>query len=99
VRRAKEAGALREDFVPEDLIILLMASAGVVAATGKLAQDRRPVSLAISFRRSRHRVEGSYPAPFLGSDVQGRAAIGRLALNNIGRSQDELFLRRIYCDS
>jgi len=41
-RRAKDAGALREDFVPEDLIILLMASAGVVAATGKLAPRSAP---------------------------------------------------------
>jgi AcrR family transcriptional regulator len=41
-RRAQEIGALREDFVPEDLIILLMASAGVLAATGKLAPRSAP---------------------------------------------------------
>jgi len=41
-RRAQEAGSLREDFVPEDLIILLMASAGVVAATGKAAPRSAP---------------------------------------------------------
>jgi AcrR family transcriptional regulator len=41
-RRAQQAGSLREDFVPEDLIILLMASAGVVAATGKAAPRSAP---------------------------------------------------------
>ena len=40
--RAQDAGALREDFVPEDLIILLMASAGVVAATGTAAPRSAP---------------------------------------------------------
>jgi AcrR family transcriptional regulator len=33
IRRAKAAGALRSDFVREDLIVLLMANAGVVNAT------------------------------------------------------------------
>jgi AcrR family transcriptional regulator len=42
MKRAQEAGALREDFVAEDLIILLMASAGVVAATGKAAPRSAP---------------------------------------------------------
>jgi AcrR family transcriptional regulator len=34
IRRAKEAGDLREDFVFEDLVLLLVANAGVIAATG-----------------------------------------------------------------
>jgi len=42
MKRAQEAGALREDFVAEDLIILLMASAGVVAATGTAAPRSAP---------------------------------------------------------
>ncbi len=42
VARAQEAGSLRKDFVPEDLIILLMANAGVVAATGKAAPRAAP---------------------------------------------------------
>ncbi|TMR90832.1 TetR/AcrR family transcriptional regulator [Nonomuraea basaltis] len=33
IRRAQEAGALREDFVPEDIPLLLMANAGVVSAS------------------------------------------------------------------
>jgi AcrR family transcriptional regulator len=41
-RRAQEAGSLRTDFVPEDLIILLMGSAGVVAATGDVAPRSAP---------------------------------------------------------
>jgi AcrR family transcriptional regulator len=39
IDRAKAAGALRPDFVPEDLILLLLANAGVVAATGHDAPD------------------------------------------------------------
>ena len=37
--RAKAAGRLRTDFVPEDLVLALMANAGVVAATGDAAPD------------------------------------------------------------
>ncbi|MER6353835.1 hypothetical protein ABT186_18895 [Streptomyces sp. NPDC001634] len=33
VRRAQEAGALRENFVPEDVMLFLMANAGVVQVT------------------------------------------------------------------
>jgi AcrR family transcriptional regulator len=39
IARAKNSGHLREDFVPEDLVILQMANAGVVAATGDAAPD------------------------------------------------------------
>lgn len=39
VTRAKATGRLREDFSPEDLVILLMANAGVVAATGDAAPN------------------------------------------------------------
>lgn len=39
VRRAKATGHLREDFAPPDLVILLMANAGVIAATGENAPD------------------------------------------------------------
>ncbi|MGX1675559.1 TetR/AcrR family transcriptional regulator [Streptomyces sp. NPDC055400] len=33
IRRAQESGGLREDFVPEDIFVLLMANAGLVHAT------------------------------------------------------------------
>jgi AcrR family transcriptional regulator len=39
VRRAKAAGRLRRDFHPDDLIVLLIANAGVVAATADTAPD------------------------------------------------------------
>jgi AcrR family transcriptional regulator len=46
ITRAKATGHLRADFSPEDLIILLMANAGVIAATGDSAPNtwRRLVS-------------------------------------------------------
>lgn len=53
VDRAKAAGSLREDFTPEDLVLVYMANAGVVNATGDAAPDswRRVVALLIeSFR-------------------------------------------------
>jgi len=45
VRKAKAAGRLRRDFHPDDLIVLLMANAGVVAATADTAPDawQRPI--------------------------------------------------------
>jgi len=39
IRRAKATGRLRKDFVPQDMILLLMANAGVVNATGTAAPD------------------------------------------------------------
>lgn len=49
IARAKESGRLRQDFSAEDLPILLMANAGVIAATGKTAPDtwRRLVATMI----------------------------------------------------
>jgi AcrR family transcriptional regulator len=42
IDRAKQTGGLREDFVAEDLPILLMANAGVVAATTGSAPETSP---------------------------------------------------------
>jgi hypothetical protein len=39
VNRAKEAGRLRADFSPQDLVLLLMANAGLVHQTQALAPD------------------------------------------------------------
>jgi len=49
IDRAKEAGRLRDDFTPEDLMLLHMANAGVIAATGTDAPGawRRVVALLI----------------------------------------------------
>jgi AcrR family transcriptional regulator len=39
ITRAKATGKLRPDFTPEDLVVLLIANAGVIAATGDAAPD------------------------------------------------------------
>jgi AcrR family transcriptional regulator len=39
VRKAKTTGRLRRDFHPDDLVVLLMANAGVIAATTPTAPD------------------------------------------------------------
>jgi AcrR family transcriptional regulator len=39
VRKAKAAGRLRHDFHPDDMIVLLMANAGIIAATATTAPD------------------------------------------------------------
>ncbi|MQY36954.1 hypothetical protein SRB17_49560 [Streptomyces sp. RB17] len=53
IARAKDSGQLREDFTSRDLVLLLMANAGVLTATGDAAPDawRRLVAWMIqSFR-------------------------------------------------
>ncbi|MER6087512.1 hypothetical protein [Streptomyces bluensis] len=49
IGRAKATGRLREDFDPSDLVLVHMANAGVVNATGGAAPDawRRVVALLI----------------------------------------------------
>jgi AcrR family transcriptional regulator len=39
IERAQAEGSLRRDFVPEDLVLLLMANAGVVQGAGEAAPD------------------------------------------------------------
>jgi hypothetical protein len=54
IERAKAEGTLRADFVPEDLVLLLMANAGVVRAAGRAAPDawRRLVGIQLDGFRS-----------------------------------------------
>jgi AcrR family transcriptional regulator len=61
VRRAQAQGTLRADFVPEDLVLLLMANAGVVRATREAAPDawRRFVALVLDGFRA----DGAGPLP------------------------------------
>ena len=61
IRRAQDQGALRADFVPEDLVLLLMANAGVVRATRDAAPDawRRFVGLMLEGFRA----DGARPLP------------------------------------
>src|SRR5205814_1357075 len=61
VRRAQAQGTLRPDFVPEDMVLLLMANAGVIRATRDSAPNawRRFVALALDGFRA----EGAQPLP------------------------------------
>lgn len=61
VRRAQRAGRLRADFVPEDLVLLLMANSGVTACAGEAAPDasRRLVGYLLRALRA----EDAPPAP------------------------------------
>ncbi len=63
MKRAQVSGALRKDFVAEDLIILLMASAGVVAATGRAAPRSAPRLIAYLLQAFAAPGNGPLPAP------------------------------------
>jgi AcrR family transcriptional regulator len=54
IERAQAEGSLRADFVSEDLVLILMANAGVVQAAGEAAPDawRRMVGLMLDGCRS-----------------------------------------------
>lgn len=67
--RAKAAGRLRDDFVAEDMVLLLMANAGVVAATAAAAPTawRRVVALIIQGLQAPAR--GALPSPAEPSDL------------------------------
>jgi len=61
IRRAQAQGDLREDFVPEDVVLMLLANAGVVRIMRATAPDawRRFVGLMIDGLRA----EGAQPLP------------------------------------
>jgi AcrR family transcriptional regulator len=63
--RAKLDGALRADFVPEDLVLLLMANAGLVHRTAEAAPDAwsRFVDLALDGLRTGSATEPSAGTP------------------------------------
>jgi AcrR family transcriptional regulator len=63
VKRAKKTGRLRPDFTTEDLPLILMANAGVLAATGDAAPDswRRLVGLMLQALQAPSR--GALPSP------------------------------------
>ena len=61
IRKAKKLGALRTDFVAEDLIILLMANAGGVSATGTVAP--RSASRLIGYLLQAFAAPGGGPLP------------------------------------
>ena len=61
ITRAKRAGALRPDFSPEDLLLILMANAGVISATGDAAPIAGPRLVAYFLRACA--VEPTDPLP------------------------------------
>ena len=79
IDRAKAAGALREDFVGEDLVLLLIATAAVTQVTRADAPEawRRFVALALDSFASRGTREPALPDP--PSTAQMTRAMIRLA--------------------
>ena len=77
IERAKADHGLRADFVPEDLVLLLMANAGVVQAAGDAAPEawRRFVRLMLDGFRS----QGATALPAPPSPRQMLRAMHRLA--------------------
>ena len=63
IRRAKKAGGLRTDFVPEDLPMLLMANAGVVAATAASAPETSDRLVAYLLQAFAVTAQGRLPTP------------------------------------
>ncbi|HXA28444.1 MAG TPA: helix-turn-helix domain-containing protein [Candidatus Angelobacter sp.] len=75
--RARAAGALRQDFVPEDLVLVLMANAGVVHRTAAAAPEawNRFVDLVLDGLRSGSSTRAAAPCP--GADSVRRAMAQR----------------------
>jgi AcrR family transcriptional regulator len=63
IQRAKQAGGLREDFVAEDLPMLLMANAGVVTATAGAAPETSPRFVAYLLQAFAARAAEPLPDP------------------------------------
>ncbi|WP_406439987.1 TetR/AcrR family transcriptional regulator [Streptomyces sp. NBC_01613] len=78
IARAQEAGRLREDFVPEDLIMLLLAHAGVVAGGGKQA-DRFSARLIAYLVHAAKASEGTEPLPPAPSAAETYGELRRLS--------------------
>jgi AcrR family transcriptional regulator len=77
IERAQREGSLRADFVPEDLVLLLMANAGVVRDAGRAAPEawRRLLGLMLDGFRG----EGASRLPPPPSPRQMMTAMRRLA--------------------
>jgi AcrR family transcriptional regulator len=63
IGRAKESGRLRDDFAPEDVVLLLMATAGVITATADAAPDAWRRTLALMIQSYQAPARGPLPAP------------------------------------
>ena len=60
-RRAQQAGALREDFAHQDLVLLMMANAGLVRATG--GEDPRAWRRLVEYMLQAFRAPAAGPLP------------------------------------
>ncbi len=85
-KKAKAAGALRDDFSPEDLPILLMANAGVLAATGEAAPRSAPRLIAYLLQAFAAPGAGRLPPP--PSTRQMYRAVARLTSHDDPTEQD-----------
>ncbi|MFI7128358.1 TetR/AcrR family transcriptional regulator [Nonomuraea sp. NPDC050153] len=79
IDRAKAAGHLRDDFTPQDVALLLMATAGVITATADAAPDAWRRILALMIQSFQGPARGPLPAP------PAHAALYR-AMINLGRA-------------
>lgn len=77
IHRAKAAGRLREDFVAEDLVMLLMANSGVLAATGDAAPETW--SRLVAYMLQAFQVEAAAPLPPAPSPRRMYRAMTRLS--------------------
>jgi AcrR family transcriptional regulator len=82
IARAQSAGRLRPDFVHQDLVLVLMANAGVVAAIGQTLPDawRRPLAQLLQSFDARN----TDPLPPAPSDRQLFRAMARLRTTTRG---------------
>lgn len=73
IQRAKETGQLRADFVPCDLVLLIMANGGITVepAEAALASSRRLVAYLLDAFRARPAEPLPPPAPLSPRDVLG----------------------------
>jgi len=78
IARAQEAGRLRDDFVPEDLIMLLLAHAGVVAGGGDQAGRFSARLLAYLLQAAKTTAE-SDPLPPPPSEAEAYSELLRLS--------------------
>ncbi|RVX40801.1 TetR family transcriptional regulator [Nonomuraea polychroma] len=63
IARAKTAGHLRDDFAPQDLVLLLMATAGVITATADAAPEAWRRTLALMIQSFQAPARDPLPAP------------------------------------
>jgi AcrR family transcriptional regulator len=77
VDRAKAAGSLRTDYAPQDLVLLLMANAGLVRRMGEHAPtaSRRLVSLALDGLAAGSATQ-AFPPPGERAVVEAMTALG-----------------------